>query len=238
MAKIRNAIAPSVTDVAAFSKWFGAGWAISRAYSAPVWLPSRLSGGYHGMQQMKARDVMTASVILAGPNLGIHDLAKLLLDKGISGVPVVDAGGKLIGIVSESDLIGGGDSDQEARRDRWLRFLAEGELLNPEFLASLHSPDRRARDIMASPIVSVSEEAEVGEIARLLIAHHIKRVPVVRDGQVVGIVSRVDLLRAIAGNTLKQTLEGGGTRPSMAIPGARRGSPRLRPPRKPRDPTL
>ena len=190
------------------------------------------------MQQMKARDVMTASVISVGADLGIHELAKLLLDKEISGVPVVDAGGKPIGMVSESDLIGRGDSDQEARRDRWLRLLAEGELLNPEFLASLRSPDRRARDIMASPIVSVSEEAEVGEIARLLITHHIKRVPVVRDGQVVGIVSRVDLLRAVAGNTLKPTLEGGGTRPSMAIPGARRGSPRMRPPKKPRDPTL
>jgi signal-transduction protein with cAMP-binding, CBS, and nucleotidyltransferase domain len=86
-----------------------------------------------------------------------------------------------------------------------LRLLAEGELLNPEFLASLHSPDRRARDIMASPIVSVSEDAEVGEIARLLITYHMKRVPVVRDGQVVGFVSRVDLLRAIAGNILKST---------------------------------
>ena len=181
---------------------------------------------------------MTASVISVGADLGIHELAKLLLDKGISGVPVVDAGGKPIGMVSESDLIGRGDSDQEARRDRWLRLLAEGELLNPEFLASLHSPDRRARDIMASPIVSVSGEAEVSEIARLLISHHIKRVPVVRDGQVVGIVSRVDLLRAIAGNTLKPTLEAGGTRPSMAIAGARRGSPRMRPPKKPRDPTL
>ena len=96
---------------------------------------------------------MTASVISVGPDLGIHDLAKLLLDKGISGVPVVDAGGKPIGMVSESDLIGRSGSDQEARRDRWLRLLAEGELLNPEFLASLHSPDRCARDIMASPIV-------------------------------------------------------------------------------------
>jgi CBS domain-containing protein len=108
---------------------------------------------------------MTTSVISVGPDLGIHELAKLLLDKGISGVPVVDASGKPIGMVSESDLIGRGDSDQEARRDRWLRLLAEGELLNPEFLASLHDPDRRAGDIMASPIVSVSEEAEVSEIA-------------------------------------------------------------------------
>jgi CBS domain-containing protein len=238
MAKIPNPIAPAVTDVAAFSKRFGAGRAKLRAYSAPVWLPSKTSSRYHGMQQMNARDVMTASVISVGPDVGTHELAKLLLDKGISGVPVVDAGGKPIGMVSESDLIGRGDSDQEARRDRWLRLLAEGELLNPEFLASLHSPDRRARDIMASPIVSVNEEAEVSEIARLLITHHIKRVPVVRDGQVVGIVSRVDLLRAIAGNTLKPTLEAGGTRPSMAIAGARRGSPRMRPPRKPRNTTL
>jgi CBS-domain-containing membrane protein len=106
-----------------------------------------------------------------------------------------------------------------------LRLLAEGELLNPQFLASLHRPGRRVRDIMAAPAISVNEETEVGEIARLLIAHRIKRVPVVRNGRVVGIVSRADLLQTIA-DTMEPTLEGGGTRSSMAISsGARPGFP-------------
>jgi CBS domain-containing protein len=182
---------------------------------------------------MKARDVMTTSVISVGPDLGIDKLAKLLLDKRISGVPVVDGDGKPIGMVSEGDLIGRDDSEEEVRRDWWLRLLAEGEFLNPQFLASLQRPDHKVRDIMASPAISVDEETEVGEIARLLIVHRIKRVPVVCNERVVGIVSRADLLRTIA-DTLQPTLEGGGTRPSMAVSsGARRGFPALRPTKEP-----
>ena len=88
-----------------------------------------------------------------------------------------------------------------AGRDWWLELLAEGETLNAEFLASLRAPKRTAREIMSTPVVTVSEETEVGEIARLLAAHRIKRVPVVRDGRIIGIVSRADLLRALAGHS-------------------------------------
>ena len=76
----------------------------------------------HGTLQMKARDVMTTSVISVGPDLGIDKLAKLLLDKRISGVPVVDGDGKPIGMVSEGDLIGRDDTEEEVRRDWWLGF--------------------------------------------------------------------------------------------------------------------
>jgi signal-transduction protein with cAMP-binding, CBS, and nucleotidyltransferase domain len=71
-------------------------------------------------------------------------------------------------------------------------------MLNADFLASLRAPERRASDVMAAPVVTVGEETEVNEIARLLTAYRIKRVPVLRDGRIVGIVSRADLVRALA----------------------------------------
>jgi len=113
-------------------------------------------------------------------------------------VPVVDAAGAPVGMVSEGDLIGRDETDREARRDWWLTLLAEGGTLNADFVASLRASERSARDAMASPVVTVGEETEIGEVARLLTAHRIKRVPVLRDGQIVGIVSRADLVRALA----------------------------------------
>jgi hypothetical protein len=102
-------------------------------------------------------------------------------------------------MVSEGDLIGGDEAAREARRDWWLTLLAEGETtLSPDFVASLRAPERNARDAMASPVVTVGEEAEISEVARLLTAHRIKRVPVLRDGRIVGIVSRADLVRTLA----------------------------------------
>jgi CBS domain-containing protein len=160
---------------------------------------------------MKARDIMRDSVISVGPDLGVHDAAKLLHEKGISAVPVVDDEGRPVGMISEGDLIGRNEADREARRDWWLGLLAEGEMLNPDYLANLRAPDRRVQEIMVSPVISVSEETDVSEIAQLLIAHRIKRVPVVRDGRIVGIVSRADLVQKVAESKLKPTLEGGGT---------------------------
>ncbi len=147
---------------------------------------------------MKASDVMTSTVVAAGPDTPVREIARLLLEKGISAVPVVDGGGAPLGMVSEGDLIGRSDAAREARRDWWLALLAEGEALSDEFLAHAGSKERTARDIMSAPLVTVGEATEVAEIARLLAAYHIKRVPVVRDGRIVGIVSRADLLRALA----------------------------------------
>jgi CBS domain-containing protein len=147
---------------------------------------------------MNARDVMTTEVVSVSPDTPTHEIARILLEKGISAVPVIDGSGAPIGMVSEGDLIGRDGPDREARRDWWLAMLAEGENLSPEFLGQLRAPQRTARDVMVAPIVSIGEETEIGEIARLLAAHRIKRVPVVRDGRVVGIVSRADLLHALA----------------------------------------
>jgi len=147
---------------------------------------------------MKARDVMTSAVISVSLDTPIGDIARILSDRGISAVPVVGDAGTPLGMVSEGDLMGRDETDREARRDWWLNMLAEGEVINSDFLASLSSLGRRARDVMSAPVVTASEETDVTEIARLLTVHRIKRVPVLRDGRIVGIVSRADLVRALA----------------------------------------
>jgi hypothetical protein len=101
-------------------------------------------------------------------------------------------------MISEGDLIGRSDGDRDSRRDWWLALLAEGNELNPEFLESVIRANDTAGHLMAAPVVTVEETTDAREIARLLSQYRIKRVPVVRDGRVVGIVSRADLLRAIA----------------------------------------
>jgi CBS domain-containing protein len=151
-----------------------------------------------GDQEMKARDVMTSAVTSVGPDTPIREVAKILRNNGISAVPVVGEAGAPIGMISEGDLIGRDEADREARRDWWLNLIAEGEMLNADFLASLRPLERRARDLMTAPVVTVSEETEVSEIARMLTSYRIKRVPVLRDGRIVGIVSRADLVRALA----------------------------------------
>jgi CBS domain-containing protein len=137
---------------------------------------------------MKAREVMTAEVATVSPDTPTREVARLLTERGISAVPVVDDKGAPVGMVSEGDLIGRDERDREARRDWWLTLLAEGGSLNDEFLASLRGPDRRTRDVMAAPVITVGEDTDLAEVARLLAAHRIKRVPVVRDGRIVGIV--------------------------------------------------
>jgi len=141
---------------------------------------------------------MTSAVISVSPDTPIGRVANMLCTHGISAVPVVDHAGVPIGMLSEGDLIGRNEADREARRDWWLTLLAEGETLNADFLASLHAPERSARDVMTTPVVTVDEKTEVLEVARLLTTHRIKRVPVLRDGRIAGIVSRADLVRTLA----------------------------------------
>ena len=132
---------------------------------------------------MKARDLMTREVISTSPETPVRDIAALLSAHRISAVPVVDQTGTVVGMVSEGDLIGRRQTECEKQREWWLVMLAEGETLSDNFLASLRTPDRTARDIMSYPVIQVSEETEASEIATLLARHRIKRVPVVRDQQ-------------------------------------------------------
>jgi CBS domain-containing protein len=148
-------------------------------------------------QALCARDVMTKDVICVKPDERLDKIARLLLDRGISAVPVVNDDGVPVGIVSEGDLIGRGETDRLARRDWWLALVSGRQTLDDKFREQL-AVERNAADVMSAPLVTVTEETDVSEIARLLAIHHIKRVPVVNDGRLVGIVSRADLLRAVA----------------------------------------
>jgi len=152
-----------------------------------VWLPP-----------LDASQVMTRNVFSVGPETPTRAVAKLLLEKGISAVPVVDENGAAIGIVSESDLIRKEVYRRRPSRIWWLEMLAEGEDLAPEFIDYLKAGDRPVREVMTTPVVTVAENSSVQAIAETLQEHQIKRVPVLRNGRVVGIVARADLIRALA----------------------------------------
>jgi len=141
---------------------------------------------------------MTPDVVSVNPDMPVREIARVLLEKRISAVPVVDERGAPVGMVSEGDLVGRGEAEREARRDWWLALLAEGDALNADFLASISPGRRTAREVMTMPVVAVSEDTDIAEIARLLAAHRIKRVPVLHDERMVGIVSRANLLCALA----------------------------------------
>ncbi len=148
---------------------------------------------------MKARDLMNRDVVTVHPDTPLRDVAGILLHHHMSAVPVVDTGGDLVGMISEGDLIGRKRTERETRSEWWLTRLAEGESLNPEFLAHVQSPLAVARESMSSPVVAVSEDTNADEIARLMATYRVKRLPVLHEGRLVGVVRRADLLRTLGG---------------------------------------
>jgi len=145
---------------------------------------------------MRADDVMTRNVITVGPDMTVQALAALLSKRGISGTPVVDLDDHVVGIVSEGDLLHraelGTERQGKRRSSWWLEDLAVG--LARDYVKS-HG--RTVGDIMTREVVTVSEETELAEVATLLETKRIKRVPVMRYGKIVGIVSRANLVRAL-----------------------------------------
>jgi CBS-domain-containing membrane protein len=143
---------------------------------------------------MQARDVMTVNVISVRKDALIHEVVGLLLKHRISAVPVIDAAQRVVGIVSEGDLIRPeGVIRAERRRPWWLDALISGVIVSYE-----NAGGRTAGAVMTRNVVSVNEETPVNEIAALLERNLIKRVPVLRDGKLVGIVSRANLLHGLA----------------------------------------
>jgi CBS domain-containing protein len=142
---------------------------------------------------------MTTQVITVGPDTSVQDLAMLLSQRGISGAPVIDSDNRLVGIVSEGDLLHraetGTERRTEHRRARWLDSFASDRDLARDYVKS-HGG--KVRDVMTRNVVTVSDTAELADIANLLETNRIKRVPVLRDGKLVGIVSRANLVRALA----------------------------------------
>ena len=144
---------------------------------------------------MKASDVMVSNVITVGPEATVQDVAELLLHHRISAVPVVGAKGEILGIVSEGDLINRPESETERRKPWWLDALASNEGLAADYVKS-HS--RNVADVMTRDVITASPETSVAEIAALLERNRIKRVPIVDNGRIVGIVSRANLLQGLA----------------------------------------
>jgi len=143
---------------------------------------------------MRAMDVMTSEVITVGQNTSVQTVAKLLAERGISAVPVVDRENRVIGMVSEGDLLHRAETGTERRRSWWLDMMASTNKLAGDYVKS-HSG--KVRDVMTRDVISVTETTPVADIAILLETNRIKRVPVVRDGKLVGIVSRANLVRAL-----------------------------------------
>jgi len=142
---------------------------------------------------MKAADIMVKDVVTAGPEASVRELATIMLERRISGMPVVDGGGRLLGIVSEGDLIRRPEIDTDRVKLGWLRLLLSDEARARDFVKS-HG--RKAREVMTQPAISVTADAPLAEVVRLMERHRIKRLPVVEKGKLVGLVTRADLLRA------------------------------------------
>ena len=148
---------------------------------------------------LTAADVMTTDVVSITPDTPVRDIAELLHTRRISGVPVVDTGSRVIGIVSEGDLIGHAAIIGERRRSWWLSLFADESATARNYIKT-HG--RTAREVMTTKVVTAEETATLAELAETLSQHRIKRVPVVRGGKLVGIVTRGDLLKGVA--TLKR----------------------------------
>jgi CBS domain-containing protein len=144
---------------------------------------------------MKARDVMVAPVITASPNASVKSVAETFMRHQISAVPVVDNKGKLLGMISEGDLLHRAEAGTEKRRSWWLNAFVGPDTLANEYVKA-HA--RKVSDAMTHQVVTASPETPLHEVAALLEKHSIKRVPIVENGQLVGIVSRANLVQAVA----------------------------------------
>ena len=149
---------------------------------------------------MDAAQIMTRFVVSVSPNDTMTDIAKCLAEHAISGVPVCEADGRLIGIVTEGDLVRPLMRSREKRRDWWLRHLADGTDLAPEFMSYVRGGQGTARQLMRENVITAEETTSVGDLADLMMRHGIKRVPIVRDGKLAGIVTRADLVKTLARN--------------------------------------
>lgn len=147
---------------------------------------------------INAADIMTKTVVTAEPGDKVRDIAQKLADHDISAVPVCDESGHVIGMVSEGDLLSPFTKDKMLKRAWWLELLTEGNTLAPEFENYLKLDARCARDLMTTPVVTATEETSLPDLADLITSKKVKRVPILRNGALVGIVSRADVVRALA----------------------------------------
>ena len=155
-----------------------------------------------------AGDVMTRDVAVVHPETSLIDAVKLMAARRISGMPVVDTNGAIVGMLSEGDLVRWHEG-YSAKQMRWLDMLADGFELAPSFLEGIRTERHKVKAVMHPGAVTVTEEVPAREIATLMHTKGIKRVPVLRDNAIVGIVARSDLVRALAEKLTQKTAKAG-----------------------------
>jgi CBS domain-containing protein len=144
---------------------------------------------------MKARDVMTWGAIAVKPEDSVTRAVQLMLQNKVSGLPVVDDKGEFVGIVTEGDFLRRGELGTQRKRPRWLEFLLGPGRLAAEYV---QASGQKVAQVMTPEAKTITPETPLEEVVRLMERHRVKRLPVVQDGKLVGIVSRADLLHALA----------------------------------------
>ncbi|MDE2361356.1 MAG: CBS domain-containing protein [Hyphomicrobiales bacterium] len=144
---------------------------------------------------MKAAELMTSPAVTISSDAKIDDAVRLMIDRKLSGLPVVDAYGRLAGILTEGDLLRRAELGTQRKRPRWLEFLFGPGV---EALDYVHAHGRRVSEIMSDNPVWVLERTPIEEIVELMEKKHVKRLPVLRDEKIVGVVARADIVRGLA----------------------------------------
>ena len=150
-----------------------------------------------------AEDLMTTDVATVHPETSLLAAVRLMAEKHVSGLPVVDARGKPVGMLTEGDLLRW-HSEFGERQQWWLDHLADGEPLAPSFLKVLQTERRKVATIMSHEVVTIARGTSAHDIARLFQDKRIKRAPVVDNGRIVGLVSRSDLIKAMVRELAKE----------------------------------
>jgi CBS domain-containing protein len=144
---------------------------------------------------MKASDIMSGRVVSIAPDANVLEAIRLMLQMQISGLPVIDKSGNLVGVVTEGDFLRRAETGTEHKRPRWLEFLLGPRRLADEYVQT-HA--RRVEEVMTREPITITEDASLDDVVRIMERRRIKRLPVVRGSQVVGIVSRANLMHALA----------------------------------------
>jgi CBS domain-containing protein len=152
---------------------------------------------------MRASDVMTSHVVSVKPDMTVREVAQIFVDQRISGAPVVDSDGHLVGMISEGDLLHRSElGTDKRRRSSWLEMFSASE----EARNYIKSHGRKVQDVMSTRVFSVDEDTPIRDVADLLETRRVKRVPVTKAGKLTGIISRANLVQALASQP-EETLE-------------------------------
>jgi CBS domain-containing protein len=170
-----------------------------------------------------ALDIMTSPAIIVAPTASLAEIVTLLIDNRISAVLVCDPDGKLVGVVSERDILRPLQNSGPTHSDWWIKLISEGKELSQAYMAYLRLDTRTARDLMAHDVVTATANATIPRLAELMVKHGIDSVPILDGPHVVGVVSRSELLAAVASRRTRTRGGGEATNRGICVRRPRRG---------------